>query len=78
MQRIFAEYLAGKGLYAIAEGLTADGIPSPSAHDPARNPRYTGHQVWNRQRRDETLIDVNDVALGHQTRMRWNNPDDWI
>ena len=26
-----------KALYAIAEGLTRDGIPSPSAHDPARN-----------------------------------------
>src|SRR5437762_10566075 len=28
--RIFAEYLAGRGLFAIAEGLTRDGIPSPS------------------------------------------------
>ena len=33
--RIFAEYLAGAGLYAIAEGLTRDRVPSPSAHDPA-------------------------------------------
>lgn len=97
MRRIYAEYAAGKGLYAIAEGLTGDGIPSPSAHDPGRNPhrcglawskaavrviltnpRYTGRQVWNRQRKDEVLIDVDDVALGHQTRMRWNTPDAWI
>ncbi|WP_374113340.1 hypothetical protein [Frankia sp. AgB1.8] len=28
MARIFREYAAGRGLYAIAEGLTADGIPS--------------------------------------------------
>jgi site-specific DNA recombinase len=42
------------------------------------NPRYTGHQVWNRQRRDEVLIDVDDVALGHQTRLRWNSDNDWI
>jgi hypothetical protein len=42
------------------------------------NPRYTGFQVWNRQRRDEILIDVHDVALGHETRMRWNDPDAWI
>ncbi len=42
------------------------------------NPRYTGYQVWNKQRRDEVLIDVHDVALGHQTRMRWNDPSDWI
>jgi site-specific DNA recombinase len=34
--------------------------------------------VWNRQRRDEVLIDVDDVALSHETRMRWNAADDWI
>jgi site-specific DNA recombinase len=85
------------GPYVIAEGLTADGIPSPSAYDPKRNrhrcgiawskpavrailanPRYTGWQVWNKQRKDEVLIDVDDVALGHQTRMRWNDPDAWL
>ncbi|MGD9754136.1 MAG: recombinase family protein [Acidimicrobiia bacterium] len=97
--RIFDEFIAGKGLYAIAEGLTADGVLSPSAHDRARNPhrqssggawskiairailqnpRYTGRQVWNRQRRDEVLIDVNDVALGHETKMRWNDRDEWV
>ncbi|MGH8936366.1 MAG: recombinase family protein [Acidimicrobiia bacterium] len=42
------------------------------------NPRYTGHQVWNRQRRDEVLIDVEDVGLGHQTKMCWNRPQDWV
>lgn len=42
------------------------------------NPRYTGHQVWNRQRKDEVLVDVDDVALGHQTKMRWNNTEAWI
>jgi len=97
VQRIFDEYLRGRGFYAIAESLTADGIPSPSAHDPARNrhrdgrarskfairaillnPRYTGRQVWNRQRRDEVLIDVEDVAAGHQTKMRWNDPAAWV
>jgi hypothetical protein len=93
VQRIYAEYIAGLGIFAIAEGLTRDGIPSPNGHDPARNrhragskgawgksavrtilrnPRYTGRQVWNRQRRDEVLIDVEDVALGHATKMRWN------
>lgn len=96
VQRIFAEYLAGKGYYAIAEGLTGDGIASPSGHDPARNqhrlgvawsksavraillnPRYTGHQVWGKQRRDEILLDVHDVAAGHQTVMRWNDESTW-
>jgi site-specific DNA recombinase len=42
------------------------------------NPRHTGYQVWNKQRRDEVLIDVQDVGLGHETRMRWNDPSDWI
>ena len=97
VRRIFAEFLAGKGLYTIAEGLTRDGIPCPSAHDPGpqpapvrhrlvegcdpailMNPRYTGMQVWNRQRKDEVLLDVPDVALGHTTKMRWNEPGDWI
>jgi site-specific DNA recombinase len=95
--RIFAEFIAGRGLYAIAECLTRGGIPSPSAHDPGRNshrcglawskgavrailmnPRYTGRQVWNRQRKDEVLIDVADVALGHMTKMRWNDVGQWI
>ena len=99
VRRIFAEYLAGAGIFAIAEGLTADGIPSPSAHDPARNrhrqsskgawsksavrtilqnPKYTGRMAWNKQRRDEVLLDVEDVAAGHQTKLRWNDRSDWI
>jgi site-specific DNA recombinase len=84
-------YLAGYGIFAIADHLTRDDIPCPSAYDPARNrhrtgqawskgavkviltnPRYTGHQTWNKQRTDEVLLDVNDVALGHTTVMRWN------
>jgi len=97
VRRIFAEYLSGRGRYAIAEGLTRDGIPCPSMNDPDRNPhrnnsawaksavaaillnpRYTGYEVWNKQRKDEVLIDVDDVALGHETKLRWNNPEDWI
>jgi site-specific DNA recombinase len=97
VERIFAEYLNGTGLYAIAEGLTRDGVPCPSAADPARNrhrsglawsksavrailrnPRYTSRQVWNRQRRDEVLIDLEDVALGHKTKLRWNEQDHWV
>ncbi len=89
--------MAGRGLYAIAEGLTRDGIACPSAHDRARNPhragharskmavrailantRSTGRQVWNRQRRDDVLLDVDDVALGHVGKMRWNDEDAWI
>ncbi len=97
VERIFAEYIDGKGFYAIAERLTADGVPCPSAADPGRNrhrsgiawskaavrailrnPRYTGRGVWNRQRRDEVLIDVDDVALGHASKLRWNDESDWV
>ena len=42
------------------------------------NPRYTGYQVWNKQRRDEVLLDIDDVAAGHVSRMRWNPKDQWV
>ena len=95
--RIFEEYVSGKGLFAIAESLTRDGVPSPSAYDRARNshrsgagwsksavrailinPRYTGVAVWGRQRRDEVLVDVEDVAAGHKIKLRWNDEDAWV
>jgi DNA invertase Pin-like site-specific DNA recombinase len=97
VERIFDAYLAGRGIYAIAEQLTSEGIACPSAHDPQRNrhrsgvawskmairailanPRYTGHQVWNRQRKDEVLMDVHDVAMGHRTKLVWNPADKWV
>jgi hypothetical protein len=42
------------------------------------NPRYTGRQVWNRQRTDTELADPADVALGHRGVQRWNLPDGWV
>src|SRR5579872_5105854 len=39
---IFASYVAGHGLYAIAEHLTSSGILSPSQADPTRNAHRTG------------------------------------
>ena len=41
-------------------------------------PRYTGRQVWNKQRKDEILLDVNDVARGYETRLRWNDTGQWV
>jgi len=97
VRRIFAEYLTGRGVVAIANRLTREGVPCPSAHDRARNlhrsgtawvgsavaailrnPRYTGYEVWNKQRKEEVLIDVEDVALGHRTTMNRNPVDAWI
>ena len=42
------------------------------------NPRYTGHQVWNRQRTDKDLADPADVSLGYRDVQRWNLPDGWV
>ena len=42
------------------------------------NPRYTGRQVWNRQRTDKDLADPADVSLGHMSVQRWNLPDGWV
>jgi site-specific DNA recombinase len=97
VQRIFAEYLAGIGIFAIAQRLTAEGVPCPSAYDHGRNPhrcaiawsksavrvvltnpRYTGYAVWNKQHKEETLIDVEDVALGHVTKLKWTPKDAWV
>jgi site-specific DNA recombinase len=42
------------------------------------NPRYTGRQVWNRQRTDFDLVDPADTALGHKQVQRWNLPEGWV
>ncbi|WP_175411417.1 hypothetical protein [Streptomyces sp. TRM64462] len=55
--------LDGAGYSTTVHGLTADDIPSSSAHD--------------QQRKHEALLDADDVALGYKTRMRWNGADQW-
>jgi site-specific DNA recombinase len=42
------------------------------------NPRYTGRQVWNRQRTDFDRIDPANTALGHKQVQRWNLPEGWV
>jgi site-specific DNA recombinase len=42
------------------------------------NPRYTGRQVWNRQRTDHDLAHPADVSLGHKQVQRWNLSDGWV
>lgn len=97
VERLFVEYNSGRGYGTIAEGLTADLVPSPSENDRARNPHrhrrgwqpsavrailtnpvYMGRSVRALSRREEVLIDIHDVALGHETKMRRNNPDRWV
>jgi DNA invertase Pin-like site-specific DNA recombinase len=42
------------------------------------NPRYTGRQVWNRQRTDADLVDPVNTGLGHKQVQRWNLPTGWV
>jgi len=42
------------------------------------NPRYTGRQVWNRQRTDSQLADPANTSLGHRQVLRWNLPNGWV
>jgi site-specific DNA recombinase len=42
------------------------------------NPRYTGYEVWNKQRKEERLLDIDDVTLGHTTSMTHNPTEEWI
>jgi site-specific DNA recombinase len=75
--RIYEECIDGRGFYVIAEGLTRDGIPSPSAHDPGRN-RHRSGIAWNKLAVRSILIDVEDIALGHVAKMRWNDANTWV
>ena len=42
------------------------------------NPRYTGRQVWNRQRTEFDLVDPANTGLGHRQVQRWNLPTGWV
>jgi hypothetical protein len=42
------------------------------------NPRYTGQQVWNRQRTDRDLVDPANTGLGDKQVQRWNLPAGWV
>ncbi|WP_435592795.1 recombinase family protein [Nocardia sp. bgisy118] len=89
VQRIFRDYIAGRGDKAIAHELNRQAIPCPSAHRPEQNrhrsqdgwqastvsailqnPRYTGYAIFGRWNKHEELLDPDDVAAGHITRLR--------
>src|SRR6266568_429573 len=46
------------------------------AHQQRRNQPDNAHP--ERRLTDEILLDVNDVAAGYETRMRWNQASSWI
>jgi site-specific DNA recombinase len=50
----------------------------PTVRSILANPRYTGHQVWNRQPTSHELIDPGNTGLGHRQVQRWAQPDGWV
>ncbi|WP_406280842.1 recombinase family protein [Embleya sp. NBC_00896] len=54
---------------------TAEAWTLTSVHSVLSNPRYSGRQVWNRQRTDHDLFDPDNTTLGHRDVMRRNTPD---
>jgi DNA invertase Pin-like site-specific DNA recombinase len=72
VRRIFDMYLAGAGYKQIAAVLTNEGIPSPSAQDPKRNPHRPGHS-WAMSAVRAILI--NPRYLGYQVSGRTKKKD---
>ncbi len=70
--RIFAELLAGFVIFAIAERLTRDGIPCPSAHDRARN-RHRCGLAWSKSAVRAIL--ANPRYTGRQQEQDGERPD---
>lgn len=66
VRRIFRQFVEGLGILAIAEGLTREGVPCPSAHDRARNSHRTGIG-WSKGA--VRVVLTNARYTGHQT---WN------
>jgi len=71
VRRIFEMFAAGHGLKAIANALTADGVPSPSAHDrvrnPHRDPRGWAHSAVRTVLRNEKYL--GRAVWGKQQRL---------
>ncbi len=71
--RIVASRGVGNGLcdVPVARALDAGaGEGEAAGESPSGD---AGLQVWNKQRKDEVLIDVHDVALGHTAKQRRND-----
>ena len=75
VRRIFREYLAGKGVEAIANGLNVDGIPTrygnhwckASVSGILRNYAYTGNLLLQKTFRENYLTKRTPVSYTHLT-----------
>ncbi len=72
VQRICAMFLAGAGYKHIATVLTNEGVPSPSAHDRARNAHRPGH-AWAKTAVGSIL--ANPRYLGYHVSGRTKKAD---
>ncbi|MFI6166442.1 recombinase family protein [Nocardia sp. NPDC051052] len=61
VQRIFAEYLTGLGFFAIAQRLTAEDIPCPSAYDRKRNNHRCGI-AWSKDHPPSVYLREDQLA----------------
>src|SRR4051812_16604507 len=53
----------------------ADGWQGSAVRVILENPRYTGYAFFGRSKRQEMLVDPDNVAAGHVTRFRRATPD---
>lgn len=76
VRRIFSRYLSGVGIFAIAERLNRDTVPSPSAADPQRN-RHRAGAGWAKSAVKAILANpaTPDAMCGTGS---WNDPDTWV
>ncbi len=72
VRRIYALYLAGAGYKQVANVLTGEGVPCPSAHDRSRNPHRSGH-AWAMSAVRAIL--TNPRYLGHHVSGRTKKAD---
>lgn len=89
VQRIFAQRLTGRSIardvnargVPCPSGADPDRNPHRDHHtwtattvaSILANPRYTGRQVWNRQRTDHHHVDGGQIRVQH-----WNPTDPWV
>lgn len=67
VRRVFAEYAAGRSLRSIADGLTAEGIPTPTRHAGTKNPT----QRWSHNTVRGILAD--ETYTGRAVALKYRN-----
>ncbi len=86
VREIFENYcFKNMGLREVRDDLNRRGAPSPkngpwarsSIRAILRNPKYTGYQVWGRQRRVKEFKNLLMPSAGEVRKKVWNPPEEW-